>query len=114
MTLIEMLQKIDKQVKFNVADFKGEEHTKVIKEMNQRGLFVYHIIDGYYNLGGERVHMTSYCYVSEADDLKNPANFFDDFKDGYCYANVVNETWGIEELGSIAFELRNGYMKRVG
>lgn len=114
MTLIEMLQKIGRQVNFNVADFKGEEHAKVIKEMNQRGLFVYHIIDDLYMLGGERVHMTSYCYVSEADDLANPEEFFENFKDGYAYANVVNETWGIEELGSIAFVLRDRNMKRVG
>lgn len=115
MKLIEMLSKVHELVENNVAWYiQDEDHAKVVKNMNARGLFVYHIIESTYNLGGEYVMMTSYCYISEKDDLNNTREFFRNFKDGYCYANVINHTWGIDELGSIAFKVINNKMKRVG
>lgn len=72
-------------------------YTAKVAEMKAKGLEVYHIIEGTYNLG-EPVHMVSYCYVSSDDNL---LTFVDDLHYGICYANVVNDSWGIEELGSI-------------
>jgi hypothetical protein len=92
-------------------------YAKVIKEMKARKLHVYQVIDNVYILGGsDRVHMVSYCYISEMDDVSvaGAKNFKREFGDGYAYANVVNLSWDIEELGSIAFEIENRRMKRIG
>lgn len=84
-----------------------------VKEMAAKGHYVYHVIDGIYILGGEeQVHMVSYCFISK-DDLDNLEDFWLDLKDGYAFANVVNDTWNIEEMGTVAFKISNGYMVRV-
>jgi hypothetical protein len=97
-----------------INDNTGEPRfAEVIAKMKAKGLHVYHVIDSTYILGGvDEVHMTSYCYISEEDDLDNN-HFLKAFKDGYCYANVVNDTWGIEELGEIAFDIRYRMMSRT-
>lgn len=86
------------------------------EEMRAKGLEVYHVIEDVYNMMGEEVKMISYCFISSDDNF---STFFNDFRDGYCYANVVNPTWDIEEMGSIAFKLvkteeHKCRMKRIG
>lgn len=85
-----------------------------VEEMAAKGQYVYHVIDARYLLGGmDEVHMVSYCFISQ-DDLDYLDDFWLDLKDGYAFANVVNDTWGIEEMGSVAVEIKNGMLNRVG
>lgn len=98
-----------------VEDNTMDPHYQItVERMRSRGLHVYHVIDSLYILGGsDRVHMVSYLYISEADDLNRVTSFLKDFRDGYGYANVVNSTWGIEELGEIRFEVAHKRLIRT-
>ena len=113
---LEQLLALRRQLGELVNDNTGDpRYMATVEAMKAKKLHVFHVIDNKYILGGEdEVHMVSYCYISEEDDLDNPKEFLGSFKDGYCYANVINDTWGIEELGEISFNIRDRMMKRTG
>lgn len=115
MTKLEALIK-DIRAKGVLDNTNDPRYASKVNEMLKKGLHVYHVNDANFILGGmDKVHMTSYLFVS-SDDLTNEGieDFWWNFNDGYAMSNVVNSTWDIEELGSIAFELKNGMMERVG
>lgn len=113
-----MSQKIGEMIKrlrdMGIVDNTNDpRYSDKVDQMRKDGAYVYQVIDGHYNLGGDVVRMVSYCFVSEYD-VDEEDVFFENFADGYAFANVVNPTWDIEEMGSIAFVRSDGVMKRVG
>lgn len=91
------------------------EYAEEVARLKAKGLHVYHVIKSVISVWGEEMDMISYCYIGEEDDLDSPTHFKRDFMDGYAMAYVVNLTHpDCSELGTIAFTLRNGTMKRYG
>ena len=99
-----------------VDNTKDPRFTDKVGEMAEKGLHVYHVNEANFIMGGvDKVKMTSYMFVSRDDVSKEGIeDFWWNFNDGYAFANVINHDWGIEEMGSIMFELKDGMMKRVG
>ena len=93
----------------------SDEHKKHIRELEERNSVfefkVYAVLDNAMNLMGDKVCMTSYLFLSNEDyDISK----YDD-EIYYAIADVVNESWGINEMGSILIKTSPfGGPERVG
>lgn len=93
----------------------SDEHKKHIKELEERNsefeFKVYAVLDNSMNLMGDKVCMTSYLFLSNEDyDISK----YDD-EIYYAIADVVNESWGINEMGSTLIKTSPfGGPERVG
>ena len=93
----------------------SDEHKKHIKELEERNsefeFKVYAVLDNAANLMGDKVCMTSYLFLSnEGYDISK----YDD-EIYYTIADVVNKSWGINEMGSILIKTSPfGGPERVG
>jgi hypothetical protein len=93
----------------------SDEHKKHIKELEERNsefeFKVYAVLDNAANLMGDKVCMTSYLFLSnEGYDISK----YDD-EIYYAIADVVNKSWGINEMGSILIKTSPfGGPERVG
>ena len=76
-------------------------HIKVLEETDKEyGTKVYAVLDNYMWYTDGQVHMVSYLYVSnERGDVSPYA--YDSY---YAIAEVVNDSWGICERGSVIIE----------
>lgn len=101
----------DKGISHELSD----EHKKHIKELEERNsefeFKVYAVLDNVMNLMGDKVCMTSYLFLSNEDyDISK----YDD-EIYYAIADVVNESWGINEMGSVLIKTSPfGGPERVG
>ena len=93
----------------------SDEHKKHIKELEERNsefeLKVYAVLDSAMNLMGDKVCMTSYLFLSneEYDISKYDDEIY------YAIADVVNDSWCINEMGSILIKTSPfGGPERVG
>ncbi len=87
----------DKGILNNTLDYIDK-----VKDMEDNGLYVYHVIDGEYLIGElDEVRMLSFLFVSEDDLGDEEEHFWENFNSGYAMANVMNITWDIEEMGTI-------------
>lgn len=94
------------------------KHKEIIKELESRGSFVYHVIEGNYLMpGGENVLMESYLLLSkediEDDDMSLETVFELKDKAFAVYSFVVNRDWEIKEYGSIGVKIQGGGMIRT-
>jgi hypothetical protein len=93
----------------------SDEHKKHIKELEERynefEFKVYAVLDNTMNIMGDEVCMTSYLFLSNEDyDISK----YDD-EIYYAIADVVNESWGINEMCSILIKTSPfGGPERVG
>lgn len=93
----------------------SDEHKKHIKELEERNsefeFKVYAVLVNTMNLMGDKVCMTSYLFLSnEGYDISK----YDD-EIYYAIADVVNESWGINEMGSVLIKTSPfGGPERVG
>ena len=93
----------------------SDEHKKHIKELEERNskfeFKVYAVLDNTMEFMGDKVYMTSYLFLSnEGYDISK----YDD-EIYYAIADVVNESWGINEMGSILIKTSPfGGPERVG
>lgn len=93
----------------------SDEHKKHIKELEEYysefECKVYAVLDNTMNIMGEDVCMTSYLFLS--NDIYDISKYDDEIY--YAVADVVNKTWGINEMGSILIKTSPfGGPKRVG
>ena len=104
---------------WNNMGYSGElqpKHKRHIADLEARHrdleLKVYAVLDNYMLLGGsEEVHMTSYLFV--CNDESDISPYSDDIY--YAIADVVNETWDINEMGSVLIQGGpTGGPRRVG
>ena len=88
---------------------ENKVHIKKLKDNYQ--VEVYAVLENYSVIGGDNVHMTSYLFVSEEDGdiMDYDENTF------YAIADVVNNSWGIHEMGSVLIQrCAAGGPRRVG
>ena len=72
-----------------------------ILDMELKGEHVYAVLDNVMLLGGrDAVHMTSYLFLTDYDNT-DVCKYTDEAY--YGIASVVNDTWGIEEMGDVFF-----------
>lgn len=93
----------------------SDEHKKHIKELEEYyskfKFKVYAVLDNTMEFMGEKVHMTSYLFLS--NDIYDISKYDDEIY--YAVADVVNKTWGINEMGSILIKTSPfGGPERVG
>lgn len=92
-----------------------DSQQKIIAEMEaqfqKQGLKVLGIFEGNYMLGGcDMVHMEAYVYIDKKSEPwiinKDTVGFF---------ANIINDTWDIQEYGSVGIQedIINGILKRT-
>lgn len=93
----------------------SDEHKKHIKELEEHysefKFKVYAVLDNTMNIMGEEVRMTSYLFLS--NDIYDISKYDDEIY--YAVADVVNKSWGINEMGSILIKTSPfGGPERVG
>lgn len=94
---------LSEQHKQHIADF--EEHNA------EYGSKVYAVLDNYSRIEGEAVHMISYLFTSDEGFDISP---YDEIT-FYAIADVVNESWGFHEMGSVLIQGGpTGGPRRVG
>ena len=80
-----------------------------IKHLESKyGLKVIAVPSGKYLLGGDTVEMDTYVYVSDdysPEQLDDGSWLF--------YADVINHTWDVHEMGTVGIIERAGCVKRV-
>ena len=104
---------------WNNMGYSGElqdKHKRHIAELEQDhkelNLKVYAVLDNYMEFNSlEQAHMTSYLFTTnEGEDISRySADIF------YAIADVVNESWGFSEMGSVLIQAGpTGGPRRVG
>lgn len=114
---LEKCKKGEEEVRFFISpgfsyDLE-DEHKEVIKQMEDEykkyGLKVIAVTKGTYLLGGtDEATMTAYVYV----DNDTEPWVIEDGVVGFM-ANVINESWDIQEYGSVGVREVSGLVKRV-
>ena len=108
------IKEFEKEGKLNRSEFGGilywlndEEQKMVDKFEQETGGLVYHVIHSYANIGEtyNLLFVSKYEEEWEMDD--------EDIADGYALANVINLTFGIEEMGTIGIRESVGGLVRT-
>lgn len=88
-----------------------DEQDDTIRELQERGSVVWHIVKGAYVLGGtDQVEMEAYLLANDEDDYELPAEG-DSFE---AFAYVKNLTWPeCSEYGYVWVKMRNGGLVRT-